>query len=153
MYSHHYLSALIILIILIGFIIFSLFTETENEDYFLKLGLMILQEIFFSIMYVLGEVYLSISDGNIYKFLFIDGIIGMILSLLLQVVSYFFITCDSLEFLVKNINIYCDNDNRLNTMIKNLGFEEFERYFCNSKYYSVIFRYMAIMVINFYFFS
>ena len=61
MYSHHYLSALIILIILIGFIIFSLFTETENEDYFLKLGLMILQEIFFSIMYVLGEVYLSIN--------------------------------------------------------------------------------------------
>ena len=125
MYSHHYLSAIIILIILIGFIIFSLFTETENEDYFLKLGLMILQEIFFSIMYVLGEVYLSISDGNIYKFLFIDGIIGMILSLLLQVVSYFFITCDSLEFLVKDIDIYCDNDNRLNTMIKNLGFEEF----------------------------
>ena len=127
MYGHHYLSAIIILMILIIIIIFSCLTEKENnKNYFSKMGLMILQELLFSIMYVCGEKYLSISEGNIYKFLFIDGIVGMILSILLQVISYSFIKCNSIEqFFEGDIKEYCDKNNHLNTMVKNLGYQEF----------------------------
>ena len=126
MYSHHYLSAIIIFIVLIAIIIFSLFTETKyKENYFSKFGLMILQELLFSSMYVCGEKYLSISEGNINKFLFIDGIIGMILSILFQIVSNYFITCSSInQFFDKSLENYCDSDH-LKTILENLSFKKF----------------------------
>ena len=81
-------------------------------------------------MYVCGAKYLSITEGNIYKFLFIDGIIGMILSVLLQAITYNFRLCDSIKyFFYEDKIIYCDSENKLNNMIKNLGFEEFGGYF------------------------
>ena len=79
MYSHHYLSIIILLLVVVLINIFSIITEKKNNNnYFSKLGLMILPELLFSIMYVCGAKYLSITKGNIYKLLFFDGIIGMI---------------------------------------------------------------------------
>ena len=120
-YSHHFLSIIVILITVITINIFSII-ETENiKVYFSQLGLMILPELFLSIMYVCGAKYLSITKGNIYKLLFYDGIIGMILMTLLQAVTYF-ISCG----LIKNYfdtNTNCDNYERnLNGMIESFGF-------------------------------
>ena len=91
MYSHHYLSIMILIIVVIIINIFSKFTEPEsnNQNYFFKLLMMVLPELLFSIMYVFGAKYLYISRGNIYKLLCFEGIIGIILSILLQIVIPF----------------------------------------------------------------
>ena len=71
-------------------------------------------------MYVVGEKYLSLTNGNIYEFLFFDGIIGMILSILLQVITYFFIKDRSIVGYFSEI-VLSNNDGETNlkTMICN----------------------------------
>ena len=105
-YRHHYLSIIILIIVVIAINIFSSFTEkTNNVDYFEKFELMILPELLFSIMYVCGAKYLSISEGNLYKLLFVDGVIGIIIFILLQILVYFFISCDLVKILFIIIQI------------------------------------------------
>ena len=66
MYRHHYLSIIIIFIVVIIINIFSLsIIKENNKDYFKILGLMNSPELFCSIMYVVGEKYLSLTNGNI----------------------------------------------------------------------------------------
>ena len=48
-------------------------------------------------MYVYGVKYLSMTNVNIYKLLFFVGIIGMILSELLQIIIHFVRNCDTIE--------------------------------------------------------
>ena len=116
MYSHHYLSIIIILITVIPIHIISIFTE-NYEDYFSIVGLMFLPELLFSFMYVSGAKYLLLTKGNIYKLLFFDGIIGIILSILLQIIIHYFIKCDLIEGEFKEN--YCD-ENGFKTIIKNI---------------------------------
>ena len=137
LYKHHYLSIAIILIVIIVIHIISYFIS-NFDDYFPKLGLMILPELLFSIMYVFGAKYLSITKGNIYKLLFINGIIGMILSILLQLFSYNFLPCvinnndgkdnytsiDNSTFI--DDTFYCDKKKKLKTMLKNFEYVEFK---------------------------
>ena len=123
MYSHHYLSAIIILLVVIITHIISKFTE-DYKDYFPKLGLMILPELLFSIMYVCGAKYLSITSGNINKFLFIDGIIGIILSILIQTISYWLIKCENSQNKVFSNNCYCEDD-KLKIMFNNFNVNKF----------------------------
>ena len=112
---------------------------------------MILPELLFSVMYVFGAKYLSISKGNIFKLLLIEGIMGMILSILLQIIAYFFIPCKSIQesrFFIGKVP-FCDNDpeHRIKTMIKIFDFEEFGvRNLIN---YCSIYRVMGNMAINF----
>ena len=81
-YAHHYFSAICIGIVGLIMVNLSLLFEKEaNEDFLTKLILMIIPEILFSLMYSLGLIYLIKTDGNIYKILCINGIIGIILSI------------------------------------------------------------------------
>ena len=108
MYRHHYLSIIILIIVVIIINIFSICKEPDNnEDYFFKLIMMVLPELLFSIMYVFGAKYLYMTKGNIYKLLCFEGIIGIILSILFQIVIYFiyFKGCSQNEkFCDKNSN-------------------------------------------------
>ena len=125
MYSHHYLSAIILLIVVIIINIFS-FAKEDNSNYFPKFLIMVLPEIYFSFSYVCGAEYIYMSKGNIYKLLFIDGIIGIILSILFQVITHFSIYCDSIKEFFIDGEKYCDESNRLNTMIDILSFNIFD---------------------------
>ena len=129
MYRHHYLSAIIMLIVVITTNIFSLITKEKfNENYFTKMGFLILSRLLFSLAYVCGTKYLYISKGNIYQLLFFEGIIGIILSILLQIVVLFTIPCNSIKdiFPENKEKNYCDNINRLNTMFKTFDSDIFK---------------------------
>ena len=122
MYSHHILSIIIILVAVIFVNVFSLKTE-NNEHYLEKVGLMISCQSLFSIMYVCSAKYLYITKGNVFKFLFIDGIIGMIISILLQVSTHF-IDCELLKKFFYGNAPYCDINNKLKTIIEYFRFIE-----------------------------
>ena len=126
MYSHHYLSVIIILIVVIAIHIISIFTK-DYVYYLKKLGIMIIPELLYSVIYVCGAKYLSITKENIYKLLFIDGINGMILSILLQIISYFFIPCIKIQdndFFADD-TFSCDENAKFKTMMKIFPFENF----------------------------
>ena len=125
MYRHNYLSIIIILIVVIFINIYS-FTVENNKNYLLKLGLMILPELLFSITYVFGAKYLSITEGNIFKLLFIDGIIGIFLLIILQIITYYTVPCDKIKnshFFKKDAS-FCDGQN-LKTMLIMFNFNNF----------------------------
>ena len=129
MYSHQYLSVLLILILIIYANIYSYTVDpVKSKNYFSNLFLLMIPELLYSIMYVCGAKYLSISKGNIFKFLFIDGIIGMILSIILQIFFGFFKSCD----IIKNKKIFYDadapycNGEKFKTMIENLNFNKYD---------------------------
>ena len=121
MNRHHYLSIIILIIVVIIINIFSCSTETDhNKDYFSKFLIMILPELLFSIMYVYGEKYLRKSKGNVYKLLFFDGIIGIILSILSQIIIYCSHNCDSNHgFFYED---FCTNNQK--TFIGSFGFDK-----------------------------
>ena len=121
LYRHHNLSVMIILIVVIIINIYSVFFKKDNIDYFQTLGLMILPEVFCSIMYVYGAKYLTMTNVNIYKLLFFDGIIGMILSILLQIISYYVIKCSKINNFFHEEAPFCDGE-IIKTMVKNLNF-------------------------------
>ena len=129
MYSHQILSIIVILIAVIYANIYSPTVDPiKNEHFFRKLGLLLLPELLYSLMYVFGAKYLSITKGNVYKFLFINGIIGIILTILLQFISYFYIDCNLIKekkFFYDNDAPYCDRYNKLKTMITDLNFDKF----------------------------
>ena len=128
LYRHHYLPIITLLILVIAINIFIIYKEVIS-DYFLKLTKFIFLELLSSLMYVCGAKYLSIAKGNIYKFLFIDGIIGIILSILLQVIAYF-LPCNLVRNFIYNDPNECnDDDKNLKSMIKSFGFKELVKYF------------------------
>ena len=122
-YSHHFLSIIIIVMVVIIINIFSIVKEKKDFD-FLKFGLIDLAQILYSIIYVCGEKYLSITKGNnVYKLLFIDGIIGMILLISLQIFVYFFISCDSLNGFFYEMS--CDTMHKnFQGMVESFDFKE-----------------------------
>ena len=117
-------------IIIIGFIVFvllisSLIIEKEkNERLFTKILVMIIPELGFSCIYSLGLLYLIKSKGNIYKLLFIDGIIGITLSILFQCIFSFF-KCHKSNSFVNNFN-YCTEDGKYISILSNFkSFSDF----------------------------
>ena len=125
-YSHHYFSAISIAIVgLIMLILSFFFEEDKNDDFFIKLILMIIPEILFSIMFTLGLIYLVKTDGNIYKILCINGITGLTLSILLQIIVSFF-KCNNIKGFNEKFN-FCDKDkNKFRTILYN--FESFKNF-------------------------
>ena len=107
-YRHHYLSIIIILIVAVSINVFFF----DGNYKFSDLLEIILPELLYSVMYVFGGKYLLMTKGNIYKLLFINGVIGIILLILLQVVAY---------FIPPIKNLFCEDGN----MLKSFGFEEF----------------------------
>ena len=99
--------------------------KEANEDFLIKLILMIIPEILFSLMFSLGLVYLIKTEGNIYKILSINGIIGIILSFISQIIFYFF-KCNNIKGFIEDFN-FCDKDkNKFRTILYN--FESFKNF-------------------------
>ena len=119
-YAHHYFSAINIGIVGLIMVTLSFIFEKEetNEDFLIKLLLMIIPEILFSIMFTLGYIYLVNTDGNLYKILFINGITGITLSIFLQIIFYFF-KCNNIELFNQDFN-FCDKEkNKFITVLYN----------------------------------
>ena len=143
MCKHHYLSFIVILIVVIIIIIFS-FIKEDNDDYFSKLAVMILPELLFSITYVWGAKYLSIIKGNIYKLLFINGVIWIFLSALLQVFTHSRIECDSIKNFFYDLKYYCNKD-KLKTIIGN--FHDFKNFGVFMSIFNILIHFVEIWII------
>ena len=77
---HQYFSGIVILIVAIIISILSFLYENQNnENFFIKLLLTILPQIFYCFKDACGAIYLIKSQGIIYKLIFFNGIIGLIL--------------------------------------------------------------------------
>lgn len=123
-FKHHYLSMIIMGMILIIFLIISFLIEKEkNDNFFLKFITSIIPDVGFSLMYTLGLKFLIGSSGNIYKLLFSNGIIGIIFSIIIQFILFF---CNyPKDYNGINYQI-CDENGKFKTIIFNLkNFENF----------------------------
>ena len=126
---HQYFSGIVILIVTIIISILSFLYENQNnENFFIKLLLLILPQIFYCIKDVCGTIYLIKSQGIIYKLIFINGIIGLILSGILQFILSLFNCNDIKDFLKKDKDKVCDGD-KIKTIIVNFkSFGDFGSY-------------------------
>ena len=124
MYRHHRFSGLIIILITILFLVCSQLYEKEKSEYFFnKLIVMIIPDIGFDFMYTIGLRYLIGSSGNIYKLLFFNGLIGMILSIFIQIIISIFNCPKVFESLNYQI---CDENGNFRTILFNLkNFQNF----------------------------
>ena len=114
---HQYFSAIITLIVAIVSSILSLIMEDRdyNNNFWIKLILMSVPEILYCIMYICGAYYL-VKKGNIYKLLFFNGVIGLILSTIMQLLVNFF-SCNNIkDFFSKDL--IC-KDEKIKTMKEN----------------------------------
>lgn len=84
-YKHQYISILIIIFTIIFLNIYAIIIfPHDNFDYFFYGGIILITETIYALLYVLGYKYLISLDGNVYKLLFYDGLISMVLLLVLQ---------------------------------------------------------------------
>ena len=81
---HQTISIIIIIIITISLNLYAIIIKEPSYHYYIYGSSVFISEIIFGITYVLGYKYLLISDGNIYKLLFYDGLISLILLLFSQ---------------------------------------------------------------------
>lgn len=118
----HYFSIIIILIMVILINVQSFFIENNGNYFFIFLA-MFIPEFIYSLMYVLGAKYIILTQGNIYKLLCFNGVIGMILSMLLQfILSY--INCAKYEKYFLNFENFCYEDH-FRTMFNSLELTSF----------------------------
>lgn len=119
---HQTISIIIIIIITISLNLYSILINTTSYNYnYIYGGSVFISEIMFGIMYVLGNKYLLISDGNIYKLLFYNGLISLILLLLSQLFT------DEIGYIIPK-DIF--DNNKTNNTITNL-FDEIMKYKSN----------------------
>ena len=124
-YSHHYFSAISIGIVGILMLMLSFFFEkAENSDFGIKFILMIIPEISFSFMYTYGTLYIIKTDGNLYKVLCVNGLVGLILSIIIQIILSFF-NCSLHNSFIDKYYI-CDEKNKLRTILFN--FKSFDNF-------------------------
>ena len=150
-HRHQYFSGIVILIVAIIISILSFLYENQNnENFYIKLLLMILPHIFYCFKDACGAIYLIKSQGIIYKLIFINGIIGLILSGILQFILLFFNCNDIKDFLNKDKDI-CDGD-KIKTIIVN--FKSFDGFGNYISILSIIFhmaKYIVKWLLIFYF--
>ena len=106
-YRHHYTSMIVLAIIIIMFFITSFIFE-----------------IGFSFIYAIGLIYLFKTNGNIYKLLFFKGLIGIILSFLVQLPLSFY-ECKKSDYFLDNFK-YCDDNGKYILIFEN--FKSFEKF-------------------------
>lgn len=109
---HQLFSAGVILVTVIIITILSFYMENEknNEKFILKLIIMFSPEILYCFMYISGTFYLIRSQGNIYKLIFFNGLIGIISSIFLQLLSLL-LKCDDLDDVFERDFKFCDGEN------------------------------------------
>ena len=96
------------LLLILAFIIFIQFLLNIDLYYEFLFSLLIcfFQEFFYSLDNVIGAKYLSISNGNVYKLLFYNGLLGIIIMFILNLLNGF-IHCTDLKMDSK----LCRNNN------------------------------------------
>ena len=97
LHKHHIFSLTIILTVfsLMNFELLSYSTETDNiESYPDNLFISTLPQIVYAVLYVLGAKYLMMDENHVYKLLSSNGVIGIILSFIIQIILYF-IRCEN----------------------------------------------------------
>ena len=107
MHRHQYISLLSIIIISL-FVYFEYFKDVlKQKNFFLiHLPISFFQEFSFCLYKSIGAKYLSISNGNIYKLLFFNGLFGIIMIFIINFFLTDLISCKKL-----NIDIlFCNND-------------------------------------------
>lgn len=124
-HRHQSYSIIIIAFIVLVLFISSLIIEDDKNDrLFKKFSVMVIPELGFACIYSLGSLYLLKSKGNVYYLLFINGIISITLSILLQIIFSFF-SCHKSKIFVDKFN-YCDEDGKYNNILSNLkSFNDF----------------------------
>ena len=124
MYRHHRFSGLIIILITLLFLVCSQLYEKEKSEYFFnKLVIMVIPDIGFGFMYTIGLRYLIGSSGNVYKLLFFNGLIGMILSIFVQIIISIFNCPKDFDYL--NFQICDENGNFLTILFNLKNFQNF----------------------------
>jgi hypothetical protein len=124
MYRHHRFSGLIIILITLLFLVCSQLYEKEKSEYFFnKLIVMVIPDIGFDLMFTIGLRYLIGSSGNVYKLLFFNGLIGMILSIFVQIIISIFNCPKDFDYLNYQI---CEENGNFRTILFNLkNFQNF----------------------------
>ena len=110
--KHQLFSAGVILVTVIIITILSFYMEDEenNDKFILKLTIMFTPEILYCFMYISGAFFLIRTQGNIYKLVFFNGIIGMVLSGVLQL-FILLLKCDDLDNVFVKDFKFCDGEN------------------------------------------
>ena len=128
-HRHQYISGIVILIVSIALFILSYILENKeyNENFLIKLLLLLIPQIFYCIKDICGVFYLIRSQGNVYKLIFFNGIIGLILLGILQLILSFS-NCNDIKDFLQIKNDICDGD-IVKTIIYNFkSFEAFGSY-------------------------
>ena len=144
-HRHQYFSAIVTLIVAIISAILSFIIENRdyNENFLMKLILMCVPEILYCLMYICGIYYLM-KKGNIYKLISVNGIIGLILSSILQlIVSYF--NCNGIKHFFLEDLICRDEDNKIKTILGN--FTSFENFGSFLTFLLIIMNFIEIICI------
>ena len=150
--KHQYFSVIVIAIVVLIIFILSISIENEenNDNYIIKLLLMITPEIIYCFMYICGIKYLMKSQGNVYKLIFFNGIIGLILSGIFQIILSFF-NCNDIKDLIHSIFEICDNS-KIKTIINNFkSFDNFGGYLALLLIFFNFIEIICIWLLIFYF--
>ena len=119
--KHHYFSAMIIGIIVILIFVLSIFLEDKkyNDYYLLKIIFLFSPEILYCFIYTCGAIYLIRTQGNIYKLVFFNAIIGLFLSIIFQIILTTRFKCsDFKKYFVDNFE-FCDGE-KIESVLENL---------------------------------
>ena len=124
--KHQYFSAFIIGVVAIILALLSYFTEntTNNENFIIKLILMIVPEILYYFMYICGAIYLMKGQGDIYKIIFFSSVSALACTIIMQIVVLFF-NCNKIKHLFVDDFDFCDGKN-YKTIIEN--FKSFKKF-------------------------
>ena len=150
-YKHHYCSGITIGIIILFFVISSFYVENENVyTFFMKLLIKAIPDIGFSFMYTIGYIYLKKYNGNIYKLLCLNGIIGIFLSIIIQIIASF-CYCKKSNYDFINLEI-CDDTEKFITIIYNFkSFKNFGGFISIFIILTNFFENIAIFLLIYYF--
>lgn len=133
-HRHQFISLLFIIITIVISNLLEILLKIQKNDNDILYHLIIsfLQELFFSLDSVIGAKYLSISNGNVYKLLFFNGLFG-ILAIIIINFSTGLIHCSKLKLNEE----YCENDN-LKYLYNFKFFDKRLIYFMTSLFLSII---------------
>ena len=125
--KHHYFSATIIGIVVILIFVLSIFLEDKkyNNYYLLKIIFLFSPEILYCFIYTCGAIYLIRTQGNIYKLVFFNAIIGLFLSIIFQIILTTRFKCSDLKKYFVNDFDFC-NGEKIENILENLkSFKDF----------------------------
>ena len=143
--KHQYFSASIIGAVAITLSLLSYFTENKvnNENFLIKLTLMVIPEILYCFMYICGAIYLIKGQGYIYKIIFFNGAFALICSIIIQIIVQFF-NCNKIKHLFVDDFNFCDGK-KYKTIIEN--FKSFKKFGGILTFALIVFNFSEIICI------